>query len=119
MSGLREVLGMVAIPTSAMGAGTYTSGPIANPGIAASVVAHVHASTVSGTTQTLNVSIQSSNDNVTWTTIPGSAAAQLTGVGNSSTNAYADDDYIQIIAVVGGTGTPVVTFRVSCLVVTA
>jgi hypothetical protein len=118
VSGLRSVIGTIVMPMTAQGAGTYTSGPIANPGAAASVIAAIHISAVTGSTQTLITKLQSSPDGTTWTDIPGSTSATLTAIGNTMVNAIADDDYVQVSATVGGTGTPVVTFKVSCLVVT-
>jgi hypothetical protein len=115
---LRNVLGDVAIKSvAARPAGTYSSGPIANPGATSNVVAMVHASAVSGSTQTLDVAIQTSPDNSTWSTVTGGSIAQMSAVGNSMCNAYITDEYVQILATVGGTGTPTVTFRVEVMVI--
>lgn len=114
---LRNVLGDVAIKSSAAVAGTYASGPIANPGATSNVIAMVHVSAVSGTTKTLDVAIQTSPDNSTWTTVPGGSIAQMSAVGNSMCNAYCTDEYIQVLATVAGTGTPIVTYRVFTLVI--
>jgi hypothetical protein len=114
---MKGFLATIVMPMTAQGAGTYTSGPIANSGQAGVIIAAIHISAVTGSTQTLITKLQSSPDAATWTDIPGSTSATLTAVGNTMVNAFVDDDYVQVSATVGGTGTPVVTFKVTCLVV--
>lgn len=116
---LRQVLGDVALKSAAQPAGTYASGPIANPGATSNVVALVHVSAVSGTTKTLDVAIQTSPDNTTWTSVTGGSIAQMSAVGNSICNAYIADQYVQVLATVAGSGTPIVTFRVEVMVIPA
>jgi hypothetical protein len=114
---LRTVLGEDAIKTSALrAAGTYSSGPIFSAGKAGSVVVLVHISAVGGSTQTLDVKLQSSPDASTWADIAGAASTQLTAVGSTSFNALVNDAYVQAVAVLGGTGSPTATFRVAALV---
>jgi hypothetical protein len=114
---LRPVLGDVALKSAAQAAGTYASGPIANPGAVSNVIALVHVTAVSGTTHTLDVAIQTSPDNSTWTSVTGGSIAQMSAAGNSMCNAYCNDEYVQILATVAGTGTPIVTFRVEVMVI--
>jgi hypothetical protein len=113
--GLRPVLGDVALPSAARGAGTYTSGPAATPGTAADVWLGVHVTAVSGT-PTLNCSLEESADGNTWTAVPGSAITQLTAAGNDVAIAAVTKNYVRVTATVAGT-TPSVTFRASLLIV--
>lgn len=113
---LRTVLGDVVLRGTAAVAGTYSSGPIANAGMAGSVDVLVHISAVGGSSQTLNVKLQSSPDASTWTDIAGASATQLTAVGSTAFNAAVADQYVQAVATVGGTGSPTVTYRVAVMV---
>ena len=110
---LRNLMGDVAIPTSALrAAGTYASGPIANPGATSNVGVGLHVSAVGGSTQTIDCVLQTSPDGTTWTSLTSSATPQLTGVGNAYSNAFVPAEFIQVLATVGGTGSPTATFRV-------
>lgn len=113
--GLRAVQGDVALPSAARGAGTYVSGPVANPGVASDVVLLVHATATSGT-PTLNASLEESTDGTSWTAVPGSSIAQLSAAGNASANARITKPYVQVTSVVAGT-TPSVTYRAAVLVI--
>lgn len=113
--GLRNALGDLALPSAARGAGTYQSGPVANPGVAADVLLLVHVSATSGT-PTLNCSLEQSDDGASWSAVPGSGAAQLTAAGNAVANARPTASYVRVTATVAGT-TPSVTFRVAVLVI--
>jgi hypothetical protein len=115
---LRTVLGDVVLKSAAQPAGTYSSGPVSNAGAAGSVVVLVHISAVSGSSQSLIVKLQSSPDASTWSDIPGATSTTLTALGSTSFNALVDNVYVQAVATVGGTGTPIVTFRVAVLVLT-
>lgn len=108
----RAVLGDVVLPLAARGAGTFTSGPVANAGQAQDVFLHVYCSAASGTTPTLNVSLEESNDGSSWTAITGSAAAQLTAAGNTGGNATPSKQYVRATSTVAGT-TPSFTYRVA------
>lgn len=114
--GLRNVMGDIALNLSAAAAGTVTSGPVANSGMAADVVLLVHCTAATGTSPTLNVSLEESNDGATWTAVAASAAAQLTAAGNSVSNARPTKGLVRVTATVGGT-TPAVTFRATVLVI--
>jgi len=113
--GLRATRGDVALPLAARGAGTFTSGPIANAGEAGDVVLLVHCTAATGTTPTLNVSLEESTDAATWTAVTGSGAAQLTAAGNAVANASPTKPFVRVSAVVAGT-TPTVTFRAAVLI---
>ena len=115
--GLRPVLGDEALPPAARTAGTYTSGPIANAGVATLVLLAVHATAASGT-PTLNASLEESADGASWTAVPGSSAAQLTAAGNASASAAVTKNFVRVTSTVAGT-TPSVTYRATVLVLPA
>jgi hypothetical protein len=109
------VLGDVALPSAARTAGTYTSGPAANSGMAADVLLMVHVTAVSGT-PTLNCSLEQSADGSSWSAVPGSSTAQLTAAGNAVAGANITANYVRVTSTVAGT-TPSVTYRATLLVV--
>jgi hypothetical protein len=113
--GLRNVMGDIAVNQTAAGAGTYVSGPVANPGLASDVVLLVHVSAVTGT-PTLNASLEQSDDNVTYTAVTGSSITQLTAAGNAQANARITKGYVRVTSAVAGT-TPAVTYRATVLVI--
>ncbi|MEV4059720.1 hypothetical protein [Nonomuraea dietziae] len=113
--GLRSVFGDVALPSAARGAGTYTGSPVANAGMAADVLLSVHCTASSGT-PTLNCSLEESNDGNSWTAVPGSGTAQLTGAGNAMASAAVTKNYVRPTSTVAGT-TPSVTYRIALLIV--
>lgn len=108
-------MGDVALPSAARGAGTFTSGPIANAGTAADVLLMVHVSAVSGT-PTLNVSLEQSADGSSWSAVTGSGITQLTAAGNAVAFASITANYVRVTSTVAG-GTPSVTFRAAVLVI--
>lgn len=115
--GLRQVRGDVALPLAARGAGTVQSGPVANSGEAADVLLCVHCTAITGTTPTLDVSLEQSPDGVgTWTAITGSAVTQVTAAGNRVAFATISQPFVRVTSTVGGT-TPSATFRATVLVV--
>lgn len=109
---MRSVNGDVVL-SGTKGAGTYTSSPLPT-GYAADVLLMVHATVVSGTTPSLAVSMEESNDGTTWTAVPQSTAAAVIAVGNSIANAQTTKQFVRVIAVITGT-TPSFTFRVAAL----
>lgn len=115
MPGLRLVEGDVALIAAARGSGTVTSGPIASSGIASDVLLAVHCSAASGTTPTLNVSLEESNDGSSWSAVTGSGIAQLTAAGNALAYATATKPYMRVTSTVGGT-TPSFTFKATVLI---
>lgn len=113
--GLRNVMGDVALTGTAASAGA-SSGPIANPGQAADVVLHVQCTAATGTTPTLDVKLEESTDNSTYTTVTGSAATQLTAAGTASSNGRITKPYVRVTSTIGGT-TPAITYRALVLVI--
>jgi len=113
--GLRNVMGDLALVGTAAAAGA-SSGPVANAGLAADVVLLVHCTAATGTTPTLNVSLEESSDGSAWTAVPGSATPQLTAAGNAMSNARLTKSFVRVTSTIGGT-TPAVTYRAAVLVV--
>lgn len=113
--GLRPVLADVALPSAARGAGTFTSGPVANAGQATDVLLSVHATTSSGT-PTLDASLEESADGTSWTAVPGSSITQLTAAGNRVAAANISKNFVRVTSTVAGT-TPSVTYRVVLMIV--
>lgn len=115
---LRTVSGDIALPfATARAAGNYSSGPIANPGATSDVVALVHCTAITGTSPTVDVVLQTSPDNSTWTSVTGGATAQLTAAGNAVAYARCDAEYIQVKATIGGTASPTADFQVAVMVI--
>lgn len=114
---LNNPLADVALPSAQRVAGTFASGPIANPGSADYVLFLVDVSAAEGDTHTLDVVLQTAPDGSTWTSVTRSAITQIT-----TTTGYAfgfsatADEYVQVLATVGGTNVPKVTFSVAVVV---
>lgn len=115
--GLKLVQGDIAIPSAARGSGTVTSGPVAASGYAGDVLLAVHCTAASGTSPTLNVSLEESVDgNGSWTAITGSGITQLTAAGNAVAYASPSKSFVRVTSTVAGT-TPSFTFKATVLVV--
>lgn len=114
--GLREVMGDVAVTQTAAAAGTYTSGPVANSGTAADVVLMVHCTAITGTSPTLNASLEGSSDGSSWSAITGSSITQITAAGSQMANARISTPFVRVTSTVGGTS-PSVTYRAAVLVI--
>lgn len=112
--GFRNVQADLVLASAARTA-SGTSGPIANPGVAADVLLMVHCSAASGTTPTLDVSLEESADNSNWTAITASAATQLTAAGNRVASARVTKNYVRVAYTIGGT-TPSFTFSATAMV---
>jgi hypothetical protein len=111
----RSVIGDVAL-AGVLPAGANNSPAVGVPGSVADVVVMVHVSAVSGTTPTLNVTLEQSADGSTgWTAVTGGAVTQLTAAGSALANAAVTQPYIRVVATVGGTASPTVTGRVALL----
>ncbi|MFD6035253.1 hypothetical protein ACFWHF_12035 [Streptomyces griseoincarnatus] len=108
--GLRNVTADVALASAARAAGTHVSGPVAAAGAAADVLLTVHCTAVSGTTPTLDASLEESADGNSWTAIPGSSITQLTAAGSRTVYAAVTKNYVRVTSTVAGT-TPSVTYR--------
>lgn len=85
-----------------------------NPGID-NMKAYLDVGTVSGTTPTLDVKIQESSDNVTFTDITGATFTQVTATGaNQEIHFVTSKRYVRAVATIGGT-TPSFSFGVYLL----
>jgi hypothetical protein len=116
--GMHQPLADMVMPIQTQAAGTYSTGPLVEAGNANWVVVYVNVSAATGTTHTLDVKLQSSNDGSVWTDLPGGAITQITGTANTAIAAAPpNDDYVQAVATVGGTGSPTVTFSLGALII--
>jgi hypothetical protein len=113
--GLRTVQGDHALTFTAAGAGTVTSGPIANPGTATDVVLMVHVSATGGT-PTFNASLEQSADGTSYSAVTGSGITQLSAAGNAMSNARVTQPFVRVTYTIAGT-TPSVTGRAAVLVI--
>lgn len=111
--GARPVLGDIALASAARTAST-TSGPVAAAGQATVAVLAVHCTAASGTTPTLDVSLEESADGDSWSAITGSGITQLTAAGNKMATALVTKNYVRAAVTIGGT-TPSFTFSASVL----
>jgi hypothetical protein len=66
---------------------------------------------VAGTSPTLDVTVKTSPDAATWTNV--GTFAQKTGAATETKTFFGLDRYLQVSWVIGGTGSPSVTFDVS------
>ncbi|MFF0295554.1 hypothetical protein ACFYST_06085 [Kitasatospora sp. NPDC004614] len=111
---VRPVLGEVALPSAARGSGTVTAGPVAAAGQATVALLAVHCTAASGTTPTLDVSLEESADGSSWSAITGSAVTQITAAGNRLATALVTKNYVRVTGTVAGT-TPSFTYSASLL----
>lgn len=95
--------GDVALTLTAAAA-TVDSGPIAAPSETGPIIVAAHVSAASGTTPTLDVTLeQSANGTSGWATVAGSALTQLTAAGNRIGFAAPTQPYVRVKATIGGT----------------
>lgn len=107
----------VALPSAQRTATTYSSGPLINAGEADYVVFYVDVSAAEGDTHTLDVILQTAPDASTWTSTTRSAITQITTTtGYAYGFARVADEYVQVLATVGGTNVPKVTFSVVAVI---
>jgi hypothetical protein len=105
------------------GLGTYTSELLYDPTGSFSAVTAVellvYVNGVSGSSPTLDCSLESSSDDgSTWTAIPGSSITQLSAAGSAVANANVSSGAsIRATSTVGGSSTPTVTYRVTALLI--
>lgn len=92
---------------SANGAGVDLQGYV-NPG-GREMKAYINCGEASGTTPTLDVKLQESDDNATFSDIDGAAFSQLTGPGSEEIHFRTNKRYVRAVATIGG-GTPSFTF---------
>ena len=115
-AGLDSAQADVVMTLTAAGAGTTNSGPISAAGRSALTIVGVHVTAMTGTTPTLDVSLEESdNGNSGWTAVTGSAVTQLTAAGHRMAFAIPAKNFVRVVAVVGGT-TPAVTAKVGVFV---
>ena len=113
--GLRHVQGDTVLTGSAASAGA-SSGPIANPGYIQDIVVLTHVTAITGTSPTLSLAIEQSDDNSSYSAVTGGASpSNITAVGSQVINARVTKPYVRVTSTIGGT-TPAVTYRVVALV---
>lgn len=110
--GLTPVHANAVLPSAARAAGTFTSGPAANAGQATDVLLAVHCTAASGTTPTLDASLEESADGTSWTAVTGSSITQLTAAGNALAAATITKNFVRVTSTVDGT-TPSFTYSAS------
>ncbi|SRR6266536_3248264 len=111
--GNRPIYGDVALASAARTAST-TSGPIAAAGQATLCILLVHCTAASGTTPTLDVALEGSADNSSYSSVANSGVTQLTAAGNRISTALVTTNYVRVAVTIGGT-TPSFTFSASVL----
>lgn len=114
---LRMPLADIVLKQTTAAPGTYATGPLANPGAASYVMVFVQVTAVAGSTHTLDVAIQTSPDNSTWSSLTGGSITQLTAAGGAVCSALVNDEYVQVLATVGGSVSPTVSFNVAVMVI--
>jgi hypothetical protein len=114
-AGLQFAQGDIALTLTAQGAATVKSGGVGASGSAACVLVLVHCTAITGTTPTLDVSLEESTNGETgWTAVAASSTPQVTAAGNFVAFAVPAKNFVRVSATVGGT-TPSVTARVAIL----
>lgn len=115
--GVGTPLTTVAFASSQRTAAAYSSGPLVNAGEAEHVVFYVDVSAASGDTHTLDVILQTSADASSWSSVTRSAITQITATtGYAYGFAAVANQYVQVLATVGGTNVPTVTFSVVAVI---
>lgn len=116
-AGLQMARGDVVL-TLAATAATVDSGPISAPADGGPIIVAAHVTAVSGTTPTLDVTLeQSANGSTGWATVAGSALTQMTAAGNRIGFAVPSQPYVRVKATIGGT-TPTITGAIAVVVFT-
>jgi hypothetical protein len=90
---------------------TFTGGPVSVQ-FARDLVAIQNVTAASGTTPTLDVKFQESNDGTAWIDIPTAAFAQSTTAGIKRLEFASRAAFVRAVSTIGGT-TPSFTFDVS------
>lgn len=99
-------------------AATATSAPFAAPSEIGPLLVTAHLSAVTGTTPTLDITVeQSANGTSGWAAITGAALTQVTAAGNRVGFANPTLPYVRLVATIGGT-TPAFTGTVAVFVFT-
>ena len=114
---IKYVFGDVALTFTAAAAGAYSSGPLENAGQARMAEAWVNITAVAGTTNTIDLKFQTSADGTTWSDVAGGTLPQLTAVGNARCSALVTGNFVQVVATLGGTGSPTATGAVGVVLI--
>lgn len=104
--------------TGALPSGANTSAPILLANGNGTFVFGAHATAQSGTSPTLDVKIQESDDAVTFTDLSTIALTQITGAQVPIARfgfGHSAKKYIRVVGTVGGSATPTITATVSVL----
>lgn len=104
-----ELLAPAARTASANGTGADLQGYV-NPG-GSEMKAFLSVGAASGTTPTLDVKLQDSDDDSTYADISGAAFAQKTATGSEAIHFQTKKRYVRAVATIAGT-TPSFTFAV-------
>lgn len=113
---LKPVFSTTLFALAERAAGVFPSGPVSAPGHANNLIVCTFVSAVSGTTKTLDIAVQTSPDGATWTTIV--SGAQITAIGQQMITAFVGGGlYAQVLATVGGSGVPLMTFQLTAVVI--
>ena len=96
-------------------AATTSSGSIAPAGQAAYVLAMVQLTALAGTSPSLTVSLEESNDGAGgWTAVPGATTPAMAAIGSAFCFGVPTKNHVRVKATIGGT-TPAVTAKVGVL----
>lgn len=115
-AGLTSAQGDIALTLTAQGAATVKSAPFGAAGSAAYVLVMVHCTAITGTTPTLDVSLEESITGETgWTAVAASGTPQITAAGNYLAFAVPARNFVRVSATVAGT-TPSVTAKAAVMV---
>jgi hypothetical protein len=108
--------GDIALTLAGQGAATVKSSPFGASGAAAYVLVMVHCTAITGTTPTLDVSVEeSSTGESAWTAVASSGTPQITAAGNYLAFSVPAKNFVRVSAAVAGT-TPSVTAKVAVMV---
>jgi hypothetical protein len=114
-SGFQFARGDVVLDLAAA-ATSVNSGAISAPQEIGPLMFAAHVTAATGTTPTLDVSLeQSANGQSGWAAVPGSALTQITAVGHRVGFAAPTQPYVRVVATIGGT-TPAITGRIAVIV---
>jgi hypothetical protein len=121
---LKPVFSDLVIPlVTGRVAGTYASGPISQPGEANWLQFYIIVTAVSGSTQTIDAVLQTSDDNTSYSSLTTTASA-ITQISSPTPPVQAfgygyiaNHEYGQVLVTIAGTGTPTATLAVYAFVI--
>ena len=114
----RLLIGDDVIVAANAGPGTKKSNTLTAGGGIDNVLLMIHVTTFGGTTPTLAVGLEESDDGVTWTPIVGGDAPVISAIGNAITCAHVVKNLARVTSTITGTGAAI-TYRVSAVVFAA